>query len=242
MDIFDLLEAYRYEYDDPTSQVSTLMYTGDPVIPVFTPNDRLLIRPLLPVSEGSATFTVSDRSVELYNSGTTVPYLIRLTQTGGSINGKYVHTYMGRLSTRETTRPHRILDGAHVQINVSDIGVSASLVWLGERVLSVSGYRSALVQKVNQMQYGYGTMFCLFVHENSVYTDGVIVPSMLETTLLEYQLGDYNSLYARLTSEYGLSYTSPGYIELCRGQILSQFPSEPHVSVSTDGIHRESHL
>lgn len=194
------------------------------LLPTYTNTTALTV---LPIAGIDAPFTI-DAGLITFDSAL-AGYLLRVTQVSSAVNGQAVR----RLGRNNTGGRNVVLDGCGSRMINGDLYVDGGLVSLKGDVRGVCGVRLRLRERMSATPRDYGLSFDIFVCATSTNMDGgLLMPSIEMAEIMVGQLSDYRGLYASIRNKYSIDYASPEYINISRGQVISQEPSDPYVSLS----------
>jgi len=232
-DINLIYDLYSYPYDTDRSDFSyaEFLINSKSYIPLRPPlYENTTITSLLPVEGVNIPFDISDGKLifddKWYGS------LAYIKQRSSNINGKILTNHMGNELILEESLPHTILDGGHVIINNDgDIEISPGLVRSKYNIHSFCGLNWPLSSHIITLPKGRGMSIALFfvLDDNAIKRGSKLIIHTVATDLIINQVGDYSTMYNVIKSLYSVDFKSSDYLELYRGQFISQSPSTPYI-------------
>lgn len=228
------LNDYPYSRTDKGNSTEFVISAGEPYTPILVPtrlNSRVVT--MLPTEGHDVPFTVQNG--QMFFAGEWDGWQVKLYQDPSNANGAFIDSFMGKRVRLAQLRSNMVLDGGEPALIDGDVQVSPGLVCIDDHVRSFAGLRLQTNVRISSLNFGYGLMFAVFIPVlDLVEEGGVIVPQFEIADLMSYQIGDYSTLYAHIEQNHGVNYASNDYIELVRGQMMSQSIATPYRAMRID--------
>jgi hypothetical protein len=236
-DIFDI-NSFEYGQTNATYSRNEFLITG-PHIPLRPPDpNTTTITSLLPEEGLNIPFTVSDG--QLIFDTKWHGWVASIYQASSSVNGAFINAYIGNKLYVSNRAAYSILDGGYVHLTTEgDLTLSPGIVLFGGVTYRFCGLKWTLSDQILTLPLNRGLSFALFVVSPSDKKGSYTTVEVVQTDLISKQIGDYSTLYAVIRSKFGVDYTNIKYVELYRGQFISQSPSTPFIRGHVDSRYRE---
>jgi len=168
-------------------------------------------------------------------------YMVLLEQDRTNINSELISSYMGKELKHSQQLENTIIDGGSITISANyDIVIEPGITNVNNSLYNFYGVTYSLSDEINILPKDSGFAVAIFLVAQLGKQQ--LNPILVKTDLIISQIGDYSTLYAVIESLYGVSYNTPGYIELYRGQYISQSPSTPYIQGHVNSISHKHYL
>lgn len=236
------LNDYVYSQSDKGNSSEFVIDSDQPYTPLLVPTTQnTKITSVLPTEGLNIPFTV--KAGNIYFDAEYNDYMVKIDQDPGNVNGSFISSFMGKRVRLAQLRHNMIIDGGHVEIIDNDIYCESGLLCVDNVIKNFSGIRLQTNVRISSLDFGYGVMFAIFIPILSMdQKNGIIVPNFEIVDMMEYQVGDYSTLYSFIEQEYGVYYKNNEYIEIVRGQMLNQSFSSIYKNLYIDPTVRNPSL